>query len=178
MAERATKEKYSSGNWHRKKLKQMEPDAPKPKLPVVDQVSSGGVTLRKRDAGVEVALISVGKPARWQLPKGIVDPGETPEITALREVEEEAGIKTELLQKLDTIEYWYVGNKGQQRVRFHKFVHFFLLAYISGDIGRHDWEVNEARWVEMKEAEQLLAFKSEKQMVAKASAIIAALNKA
>ena len=150
----------------------METDAPKPKLPVVDQVSSGGVAFRRSEAGVEIALVSVGKPARWQLPKGIVDPGETPEVTAVREVEEEAGIKTKLLQKLDTIEYWYVGNKGQQRVRFHKFVHFFLLAYTSGDIGKHDWEVNEARWVTIKDAEQMLVFKSEKQTVARAAHLI------
>ncbi|MBC5993040.1 NUDIX domain-containing protein [Pontibacter sp. SD6] len=123
-----------------------------------------------------MALISVGKPARWQLPKGIVDPGETPETTAVREVQEETGISTELLQKIDTIEYWYVGNKGQQRVRFHKFVHFFLLLYTSGDIEKHDWEVNEARWVSIKEAEQLLAFKSEKQMVATAREMIDTLH--
>ena len=112
----------------------MQGTDPKPKMPVVDQVSSGGVAFRRVDAGTEVALISVGKPARWQLPKGIVDPGETPQVTAVREVQEEAGISTELIQKIDTIEYWYVGNQGQQRVRFHKFVHFFLLAYTSGDI--------------------------------------------
>ena len=147
---------------------------PKPKLPVVDQVSSGGVAFRKGKSGTEVALISVGKPARWQLPKGIVDPGETPEVTAVREVQEEAGISTELIQKIDTVEYWYVGNKGQQRVRFHKFVHFFLLKYNSGDIGKHDWEVNEARWINITEAEQLLAFKSEKQMVIKARELIEA----
>ncbi|GAB3201541.1 8-oxo-dGTP pyrophosphatase MutT (NUDIX family) [Pontibacter aydingkolensis] len=155
----------------------MEPDAPKPKLPVVDQVSSGGVAYRKGDAGVEVALISVGQPAHWQLPKGIVDPGETPEITAVREVQEETGISTELIKKLETIEYWYVGNKGQQRVRFHKFVHFFLLAYSSGDLGKHDWEVNEARWVSIQEAEELLAFKSERQVVAKAALLIKSFNK-
>ncbi|MEJ8800874.1 NUDIX hydrolase [Pontibacter sp. H249] len=150
----------------------METDAPKPKLPIVDQVSSGGVAFKRSETGVDIALISVGKPARWQLPKGIVDPGETPEVTAVREVEEETGIKCKLLQKLDTIEYWYVGDKGQQRVRFHKFVHFFLLAYTSGDIGKHDWEVNEARWVAINKAEQMLAFKSEKQMVAKAAPFI------
>ncbi|WP_222621625.1 NUDIX hydrolase [Pontibacter cellulosilyticus] len=154
----------------------MPDTSPKPKLPVVDQVSSGGVAFRKTELGTEIALISVGKPARWQLPKGIVDPGETPETTAVREVQEETGISTELLQKIDTIEYWYVGNKGQQRVRFHKFVHFFLLLYTSGDIEKHDWEVNEARWVSIKEAEQLLAFKSEKQMVATAREMIDTLH--
>jgi 8-oxo-dGTP diphosphatase len=147
----------------------------KPKLPVVDQVSAGGVAYRKTGATIEVALISVGKENRWQLPKGIVDPGETPEITAVREVREEAGLQTELLEQLEKIEYWYVGNKGGQRVRFHKFVYFYLLRYSSGNIQDHDWEVNEARWVEISQAQQLLAFKSEKLVVAKAANSIAQL---
>jgi 8-oxo-dGTP diphosphatase len=152
-----------------------EPIGSKPKLPVVDQVSAGGVAYRKTGATIEVALISVGKENRWQLPKGIVDPGETPEVTAVREVREEAGLQTELLEQLDKIEYWYVGNKGSQRVRFHKFVYFYLLRYSSGNIQDHDWEVNEARWVEISQAQQLLAFKSEKLVVAKAANSIAQL---
>jgi 8-oxo-dGTP diphosphatase len=147
----------------------------KPKLPVVDQVSAGGVAYRKTGTTIEVALISVGKENRWQLPKGIVDPGETPEVTAVREVREEAGLQTELLEQLEKIEYWYVGNKGSQRVRFHKFVYFYLLRYSSGNIQDHDWEVNEARWVEISQAQQLLAFKSEKLVVAKAAEHIAQL---
>ncbi|AKD03249.1 NUDIX hydrolase [Pontibacter korlensis] len=149
---------------------------PKPKLPTVEQVSSGGVAYHRGSSGVEVALISVGPQRRWQLPKGIVDPGETPEVTAVREVQEETGITTELLQKIDTIEYWYVGDKGKQRVRFHKLVHFFLLRYESGDIGKHDWEVNEARWVSLKQAFEMLSFKSERQVVEKAIGLIDSLN--
>lgn len=146
------------------------PDAGKPNLATVDQVSSSGVACHASDAaGVEVALISVGKENRWQLPKGIVDKGETPEVTAVREVREETGISTELLQKIDTIEYWYVGNKG---VRFHKLVHFFLLRYTSGQINKHDWEVNEARWVPLAQAKQMLSFKSEKQALEKAEKLL------
>ncbi|MDX5480156.1 MAG: NUDIX hydrolase [Hymenobacteraceae bacterium] len=144
----------------------------KPKLQTVDQVSSGGVTYRMGAAGVEVALISVGPQARWQLPKGIVDAGETPEETAVREVREEAGIAAELIRKIDTIEYWYVGDRGKQRVRFHKFVHFFLLSYTSGNVRDHDHEVNEARWVRTDEALKMLSFKSERQVVEKAQQLI------
>lgn len=153
-----------------------EPGNSKPKIPVVDQVSAGGVAFRVTGETIEVALISVGKENRWQLPKGIVDPGEAPETTAVREVREEAGLTTELLEQLEKIEYWYVGNKGSQRVRFHKFVYFYLLRYSSGNVQDHDWEVNEARWVEINQAQQLLAFKSEKQVVAKAAERIALLS--
>jgi 8-oxo-dGTP pyrophosphatase MutT (NUDIX family) len=146
------------------------------KLPTLDQVSAGGVAFRYGNTGLEVALILVGPQRRWQLPKGIVDQGETPEITAVREVREEAGIDTELLRSLETIEYWYVGSRGKQRVRFHKFVHFFLLAYKAGDVCGHDREVHGARWVAIAEAQELLAFKSERKVVAKAAAMIAALD--
>jgi 8-oxo-dGTP pyrophosphatase MutT (NUDIX family) len=144
--------------------------APSPKkLPVVDQVSAGGVAYRRGPDGIEVALISVGPQARWQLPKGLVDPGESPEITAVREVREEAGIETDLIEPLDTIEYWYVGWRGKQRVRFHKRVHCFLLAYRSGDVRDHDREVNEARWVPLADAQTMLAFKGERAVVAQAA---------
>lgn len=46
------------------------------------QVSAGGIVYRPNADGGEVALISVGDPPRWQLPKGLVDAGETPEIAA------------------------------------------------------------------------------------------------
>ncbi len=149
------------------------PSSPKPKLPVVEQISSGGVAYRVTGTSVmEVALISVGPQGRWQLPKGLVNAGEAPEVTAVREVREEAGINTRLLQKLDTIEYWYVGDKGKQRVRFHKLVHFYLLAYESGEVSNHDWEVNEARWIPLQEALSLLSFKSEKQVLEKAQKLL------
>ncbi|MFD2246082.1 NUDIX hydrolase [Pontibacter ruber] len=157
-----------------KKQPASAPDHPKPAT--VQQVSSGGVAFRHTGTSVEVALISVGPEARWQLPKGIVDPGETPEATAVREVREEAGIVAELIEKLNTIEYWYFGKQDAQRVRFHKFVHFFLLSYRSGDISKHDWEVNEARWVPITEAKAMLSFKSERQVLEKAEERIAALQ--
>lgn len=157
-----------------------DPSTPSPeksKLPVVDQVSAGGVAFRTGYSGTEVALISVGPQARWQLPKGIVDPGETPEVTALREVREETGLGTELLERIDTIEYWYVGDRRGQRVRFHKFVHFFLLAYRSGQVSDHDHEVNETRWVDIRQAQQMLAFRNERLAVAKAEELIDRLKK-
>ncbi len=134
----------------------------------VEQVSAGGATFRRTAEGFEIAIISVVPSRRWQLPKGLIDQGETPEVAALREVREEAGIETELLAPIEKIEYWYVGENRGERVRFHKSVHFFLLAYRSGTVENHDAEVAEARWVKPAEAVQMLAFKSEKEVVEKA----------
>lgn len=147
--------------------------AEKAKIPTVEQVSVGGAAIRQTDSGVEVAIIAAYPSNRWQLPKGIIDEGETPEIAALREVSEEAGIECELIEKIETIEYWYVGMYRGTRVRFHKFVHFFLMKYVAGDVADHDHEVAEARWVKIEDAAKMLAFKGEKQVIEKASALIA-----
>ncbi len=155
---------------------QPSPSLPPQKPPVVDQVSAGGVAFRRAPTGFEVALISVGRQARWQLPKGLVDPGESPEETALREVREEAGLATDLVEPLEVIEYWYAGWRGKQRVRFHKRVHFFLLAYRSGDVGDHDREVNEARWVPLEDARTMLAFTGERAVLAQAAARLNTLH--
>lgn len=143
-----------------------------PKLPTQEQVSAGGVAYRAAAVGVDVALISVGPEKRWQLPKGLVDPGETPEVTAVREVREEAGITTRLIQKIQTIEYWYVSSNGGKKIRYHKLVHFFLLQYLSGQVEEHDWEVNEARWVPLDQAIKMLAFNSEREVLQKAEDLL------
>ena len=90
----------------------------------MDQISAGGVAFRWKDSDPEIAIVSVKPKLRWQLPKGLVDPGESPEVTALREVREEAGIDTERLALIETIEYWYRGALNGQPVRYHKYVHF------------------------------------------------------
>lgn len=141
----------------------------------VDQISSGGVAFRGQDSNPEIAIVSVKHSLRWQLPKGIVDPGESPEVTAVREVREEAGIETDLLSLIESIEYWYRSTKYGKPVRFDKFVHFYLLHYRSGNVSDHDHEVAEARWVDLEEAIEMLAFKSEREVVEKAREMIAKL---
>jgi 8-oxo-dGTP pyrophosphatase MutT (NUDIX family) len=140
------------------------------------QVSAGGVAFRRHapNETVEIALVCVGPQRRWQLPKGIVEEGESPEAAAIREVREEAGIQATLIAPLETVEYWYVGTpRGGERVRYHKFVHFFLLEYQSGDVRDHDAEVEEARWVASRDAVDLLAFKSEQRVMQQAQALLA-----
>jgi len=139
-----------------------------------EQVSAGGVVYRRRGKKTEVALISVGEPARWQLPKGLVGRGETPEVAALREVREETGLACEVVAELEKVEYWYFSKGGARRVRFHKFVHFYLMRFVSGDVSGHDDEVNEARWVEIEEAGGMLTFKGERKALSEAREMLAA----
>ena len=138
------------------------------------QVSAGGVAFRRTTGDLEVALVCVGPKRRWQLPKGIVEAGETPGQAAVREVREEAGIDGELLDLLDVVEYWYVATKSGRRVRYHKFVHFFLIAHRSGDPSLHDHEVVDARWVRASDAIAMLTFPSERRVVELALARLAA----
>lgn len=145
-------------------------------LPIVPQFSAGGVAFRAtQDGGVEVALIAVGESRRWQLPKGTIEREERPEAAALREVREEAGIETELVEPIDEIEYWYVGDSRGRRVRFHKKVYFYLMRYVAGDVADHDDEVREARWFAIDDAIERLAFKNEQSVVVAAKARITEL---
>jgi 8-oxo-dGTP pyrophosphatase MutT (NUDIX family) len=146
------------------------------KITTMDQVSAGGVAFRWKHSEPEIAIVCMKPKLRWQLPKGIVDPGESPQVTAVREVREEAGVETDLIKLIETIEYWYRSIKQGKPVRYHKFVHFYLLRYRSGEVSDHDHEVEEARWVSFDEALEMLEFKSERDVVEKAQELVAEIG--
>jgi 8-oxo-dGTP pyrophosphatase MutT (NUDIX family) len=98
------------------------------------------------------------------LPKGHVDPGETPAQAAQREVREEAGVDAELVGELGEVRYWY----QRDGKKIAKVVTFFLFEYRSGDVGDHDSEVEVARWISLEEAERDLTYKGEREMVRRA----------
>jgi len=131
---------------------------------VVRDVSAGGVIVRRGPRGCEVALVGRGEPPRWGLPKGTVEAGETLEHAAVREAQEETGLRVRLLRQLGDIQYWFV----LRGVRHHKTVHFFLMEAVGGDIEHHDWENDVAAWFPIDEALAVMAFPNEVEIVRRA----------
>ena len=137
------------------------------------EISAGGVVYRRRKELVEVCLISTQGATAWQLPKGLIERGEQPEVAAAREVLEETGLQGKLMQRLDRIEYWYVWEENGRKTRIHKFVDFFLFRYTKGSTRDHDDEVDDARWFPIEEAQRTLSFESERQVLELAAHAIA-----
>jgi 8-oxo-dGTP pyrophosphatase MutT (NUDIX family) len=151
------------------------------------EISAGGVVVDHSTVGWQVAVIEPQKGAsvadsrqrgrkKWQkmllaLPKGLVDQGEKPEQTAVREVREETGLSAVPLTKLGDIKYVYVRSWGD-RERVFKIVSFYLLRYVSGKIDdispEMRIEVKRALWVPLEQAALQLAYKGEKDMVRRA----------
>jgi 8-oxo-dGTP pyrophosphatase MutT (NUDIX family) len=148
---------------------------------MVREISAGGVVLRELSGTWHVALIEPqresapnAKAARSRtkaslaLPKGLVDPGETAPITALREVHEETGVVAELIAKLADTRYVYVRNWGDGE-RVFKIVSFYLLRYISGEIDdvtpAMRIEVKRAVWFPIAEASVQLMYSNERKVL-------------
>ena len=144
----------------------------KSNLPTFEQVSAGGVVYRRTGREIEVALVHVVPELRWQLPKGVIDEGETSEQAALREVREESGLEAELLELVHTSEYWFTVERRGERCLCHKFVDYYLMEYRAGNVEDHDHEVAEARWVTVATALDMLFFQSDRDIVAKAATMI------
>ena len=134
------------------------------------ELSAGGVVVRD---GEVIVIVPTRRGAQGQrvlgLPKGHIDPGETAEQAALREVREEAGIDAELVAPLGDVRYFY--QRGGRRI--FKRVRFFLFAYRSGSPDDHDDEVEEARWMPLEEATRALSYAGEREMAERALSAIA-----
>ena len=162
---------------------------------MVREFSAGGVVLRKLGEEWQIAVIEPQKeppaanpvtPGRKKsqklllaLPKGLVDPGEKPDQTAVREVFEETGVRAAVIGKLGDIKYVYVRSWGDQE-RVFKVVSFYLLKYESGQIDdvsqEMSIEVKQALWIPLADAARRLAYRGEKDMVKRAQAVVEGLS--
>jgi 8-oxo-dGTP pyrophosphatase MutT (NUDIX family) len=140
------------------------------------EFSAGGVLVRRLRGRWMLAAIRPGGRDRpvWALPKGVIDAGESPEETAIREVAEETGVEGRSLGKLGDVRYVYTWD-GR---RIFKVVSFFLVRYRRGRLGELPpetaHEVDEVRWLPLEEAPRLLAYRGEREMAEKALARLAA----
>jgi 8-oxo-dGTP pyrophosphatase MutT (NUDIX family) len=104
----------------------------------------------------------------WSLPKGHIEPGETAEEAAVREVEEETGIIGRVVAPLGTIDFWFVAEDR----RVHKTVHHFLLQALGGELSDDDVEVAEVAWVPLDELEDRLAYADERRLIRRATELL------
>lgn len=123
---------------------------------------------RRSDEGVELVL-AARRTRRgdlaWGLPKGLVEPDETREQTAVREVREETGLEADVEASLGEIRYFYVW----EGVRVRKVVHFFLMRATGGDVSQHDHEMEDVRWFPLSMALRRATYKGEREVLQRAA---------
>jgi 8-oxo-dGTP pyrophosphatase MutT (NUDIX family) len=141
-----------------------------PRYPTRHATSAGGVVCDDRSDGRRWVLLiarrnAAGKP-QWTLPKGGIEEGETAEQAALREVREETGYGALLGEPLGTIDYWFVWRPD--RIRYHKFVHYFLMGWDGLPAGERDDEAEHVEWVPLEIALVRLAHRNERRLVERA----------
>jgi 8-oxo-dGTP pyrophosphatase MutT (NUDIX family) len=132
-------------------------------------VSSGGVIFRNANGDFEVALVS--RRNIWCLPKGLIEANETAEEAALREVQEETGLKGEIVSKIGEVSYSFF-----RKQRYFKTVHFYLLRFVGGSMEAHDSEMERVKWFPIADAIKVLTYVNEKKIMNKASEILKNLS--
>jgi 8-oxo-dGTP diphosphatase len=119
---------------------------------------AGGVLWRPRNRGHEIALIHRPRYDDWTYPKGKNLPGESDTACALREVQEETGLLCEPSVELPSTKY--VDRKGRA-----KLVRYWIMRPLSGQFEANR-EVDELRWVSLAEAERLLSYERDRELLA------------
>jgi len=134
----------------------------------VDEVSAGGLVINQSGTqGLLIGRRDLKDPTKerllWSLPKGHIEAGETPEMAAIREVQEETGIQSEISRALGVIDFWFMA--GGKRI--HKTVHHYLFKETGGTLQAQIEEVDEVGWFPLDEIVSMLAYPDEKKLIAK-----------
>ncbi len=116
--------------------------------------AAGGVVVREGGSGPEVCVVHRPRYDDWTLPKGKLDPGESFEAAALREVEEETGLRCRLVRELASTEY----RDSKDRP---KLVRYWLMEVEGGAFKPND-EVDELRWLGIEEAAAALTYERDR----------------
>jgi len=134
-----------------------------PQLESTDVVRAAGGIVIRRASTDELTVAVVWRKSRgdWTFPKGKLDLGETYERAACREVEEEIGMRCRVVRFIGTTEYLH--RKGRPKV-----VAYFLMTDLSGEFTPNE-EVDEMRWCTVDEAERLLTWDRDRELLARAA---------
>ncbi len=128
-------------------------------------LAAGGVVWRRSDAGlIEVVLVHRPRYDDWSLPKGKLDPGETDEEAALREVREETCVVARLGPELPTTTYLDKSGK-------HKRVRYWAMTVVAGEPAATN-EVDRAEWVPMEEAWERLTYQHDVSVLQALSGVL------
>ena len=139
----------------------------------VDEISAGGLVIDSTGTkGLLIGRRDLKDQSRerllWSLPKGHIEEGETPEQAAVREVQEETGIQSEIAKELGVINFWFMAGGN----RIHKTVHHYLFRETGGKLAPQLTEVDDVGWFPFNEIVDLLAYPDEKKLIAKSGELI------
>ena len=153
------------------RLNNMTREKPTPTV----EISAGGFVVSKTDSSMValMARFNRGGKLEWCIPKGHLEPGESNEQAALREVFEETGLKAEITDYLGDVSYTF----NQKGKNVSKTVHVFLMNQVSGELSmEHDpnHEASELAWVKLGELVSRLSHGSEKRIAQVALELIEA----
>lgn len=135
------------------------------------EFSAGGIVFKKEGKKTLILVSKHSGHHGWVFPKGLIGDhvkNEKKEATAIREVEEETGVKAKILEEIEPTTYWY--NWEGEKIR--KTVYYFVMKETGGDITEHDDEMEEVEWIPFDEVEARLTYDSDKKSWAKARDII------
>jgi len=129
-------------------------------VPIKRIFSAGGIVIRKDKDGPKVLVTQHSGHKGWDFPKGHREIYESEEQTALREVEEEVGIKAEIIEKIGQTQYFYY----EEGERVLKTVVFYLMKYLGEGEATTAFEVSAKIWLPVDKVEDKLTFKDTKQL--------------
>ena len=127
--------------------------------PVVVHAAGGVVTRTDLDGTLEILVVHRPRYDDWSLPKGKLEPGESTEDAARREIAEETGVVVELGAPLPNTEY--VDRHGRPKV-----VHYWIMTPVSTTAWEPNDEVDEMRWITASEAATLLTYEHDRRLIA------------
>ncbi len=141
----------------------------------IREISAGGLIWRRKGSGhFAVVLVRPAGKDAWCLPKGLIEKGESIKDAAVRECREETGFTVSVGEPLGEVSYIYSRRPeaAGPLLRIFKKVYFFLMKFEGGDSAAHDWEIDEVAWLSLDEAERRASYKSERELIVKARAML------